>query len=139
MFQVSFVQTIRLTQSDIGEVSNSILWGFSIFPPFALYRGLVYLGVEVARKGPGYSMSNLDESVVNLAAVYGFLIVEWFVMMGLWMYCQQVIPSGWGVKKHPLFFLGFGKTPVLDKYVTDTRTKLTLSVANLKLIHQRRM
>ena len=83
-------------------------------------------------------MSNLDESVVNLAAVYGFLIVEWFVMMGLWMYCQQVIPSGWGVKKHPLFFLGFGKTPVQDKYVT-TQTKLTLTAVNLKSMHLRRM
>jgi hypothetical protein len=54
-------------------------------------------------------MSTLDTDVVNLAEVYGFLIVEWFVLMGLWVYLEQVVPSGWGVKKHPLFFLGYGK------------------------------
>ncbi len=52
-------------------------------------------------------MSNIDTSVVNLAEVYGFLIIQWLIMMLLWAYLEQVVPSGWGVKKHPLFFLKY--------------------------------
>jgi len=100
--------------SDIYGVPDATLFGLSIVPPFALYRGLVYLASEVSWEGPGYKMDNLTIGVVNLGAVYGFLIVEWFIMMGLWMYLQQVVPSGWGVKKHPLFFLGFGKRAFVD-------------------------
>jgi len=100
--------------SDIGGVSSSTLFGISIVPPFALYRGLVYLAAEVAWEGPGYTMSSITNSAVNLGAVYGFLIVEWIVMMLFWVYLQQVVPSGWGVKKHPLFFLGFGKRSLND-------------------------
>ena len=96
-------------------MTSAQLFGFSIVPPFALYRALTYLAAEVAWEGPGYSMSTLDTPVVNIAACYGFLIVEWFIMMILWVYLQQVVPSGWGVKKHPLFFLGFGKHVLVDE------------------------
>lgn len=62
--------------------------------------------------------------VVNIVEVYGFLIVEWFVLMLLWAYLEQVVPSGWGVKKHPLFFLGYGKhttsAELIDESVDST-------------------
>jgi hypothetical protein len=29
--------------------------------------------------------------------------------MLFWMYLEQVIPTTYGISKHPLFFLGFGK------------------------------
>jgi ABC-type multidrug transport system ATPase subunit len=51
-------------------------------------------------------LDNLDDPLVNLAAVYGWFFFHWVVLMGLWWYLDQVLPSAWGVKKHPLFFLG---------------------------------
>jgi ABC-type multidrug transport system ATPase subunit len=68
----------------------------------------------VSYNGPGYSLSDLNNNVVNLVDVYGFLIVEWIVMLLLWWYLEQVIPSGIGIKKHPLFFLGFKKEKDID-------------------------
>lgn len=90
----------------VSAVKRSLL---SCVPFFALYRGLVYLTAEVSWSGPGYSISSMNLDVVNIGEVYGFLIVEWCVLMILWLYLEQVVPSGWGVKKHPLFFLGYGK------------------------------
>lgn len=72
-------------------------------------RGLLYLSAEVSWKGPGYKLDTLSESIVNIGEVYLFLFVEWFILMALWWYLEHVVPSGWGVKKHPLWFLGFGK------------------------------
>jgi len=107
----------------IDEVTPSDRFAISIVPPFALYRGLVYLADEVAFYGPGYSMSDLNDELVNMTSVYGFLVVEWLIMMLVWIYLQQVVPSGTGVKRHPLFFLGFKKA-VSGEYmneVTDQR------------------
>lgn len=58
-------------------------------------------------------MSNIDDPVVNLTSVYGFLAVQWVILLVLWWYLEQVVPSEWGVAKHPLFFLkwfGIGKS-----------------------------
>ena len=37
--------------------------------------------------------------------VYGFLIVEWIVLLLFAIYFEMVIPNGIGIKQHPLFFL----------------------------------
>ncbi len=57
-------------------------------------------------------MSDLHNPVVNMQDLYFFLIVEWFIIFLTWVYLVQVVPSSWGVKKHPLFFLGYGKEAI---------------------------
>eukprot|EP01117_Protostelium_nocturnum_P005730 TRINITY_DN2068_c0_g1_i1.p1 TRINITY_DN2068_c0_g1~~TRINITY_DN2068_c0_g1_i1.p1 ORF type:complete len:1746 (+),score=587.77 TRINITY_DN2068_c0_g1_i1:107-5344(+) len=101
-----------LVNNIIGVVttaSSATVFGMSVVPPFALFRGQYYLSLMVRNGNTGIRMSNVNQPYVNLAAVYGFLAVEWLIMMILWAYLHQVIPSGWGVRKHPLWFLGFGK------------------------------
>eukprot|EP01118_Nematostelium_gracile_P008164 TRINITY_DN2698_c0_g1_i3.p1 TRINITY_DN2698_c0_g1~~TRINITY_DN2698_c0_g1_i3.p1 ORF type:complete len:600 (+),score=136.61 TRINITY_DN2698_c0_g1_i3:37-1800(+) len=95
--------------ANITTVDSKVRSAISIFPSFALYRGLVYLGAMVSWNGPGYTNSDLTDPAVNLGEIYGWFVGQWFVLMGLWWYLERVVPSGWGVKKHPLFFLGFGK------------------------------
>jgi hypothetical protein len=100
--------------------SRGVVFGVSLIPSFALYRGLMYLTSQgskwhpggtstlinlrylVTYEGPGYRLSNLDHSPVNLAEVYYFLIVEWVVLMIVWAYLEQIYPSEWGVHKHPV-------------------------------------
>lgn len=88
----------------------------SIIPPFNLYRGLTYIAAEVSWNGLGYKLDTLGVSVVNMGTVYLFFLGHWFVLMILWWYLEQVVPSSWGVKKHPLFMFGFGKHKnIVDK------------------------
>eukprot|EP01117_Protostelium_nocturnum_P005789 TRINITY_DN2086_c0_g1_i1.p1 TRINITY_DN2086_c0_g1~~TRINITY_DN2086_c0_g1_i1.p1 ORF type:complete len:977 (-),score=310.06 TRINITY_DN2086_c0_g1_i1:119-3049(-) len=93
----------------VTTVSSATVFGISVIPPFALFRGQYYLALMVQNGNTGYKVENLNLPYISLTAVYGFLAVEWLVMMLLWAYLHQVVPSGWGVPKHPLFFLGFGK------------------------------
>jgi hypothetical protein len=60
----------------------------------------------VADEGTGLRFSDLPDSDVYMDTVYIYLIVEWVVIMTLAVYLEQVLPSRFGVKKHPLFFLG---------------------------------
>ena len=79
-----------------------------------------------------YRMKSLDNSLVNLQEVYIYLIVEWFIMMILWIYLEQVVPSTWGVKKHPLFFLGYGKHKNSQKIPENSQENLPDDVLNEK-------
>jgi len=56
-------------------------------------------------------------SDTDLAAVYGFIIVEWFIMMILGLYLDKVWPSKYGVRKHPLYPLAWiKKIPPLNRW-----------------------
>ncbi|PRP80817.1 ABC transporter A family member 2 isoform 2 [Planoprotostelium fungivorum] len=97
-----------LIQTSLGNVStvpSSLSNGISVIPPFALYRGLHYLSVMVQYGNTGYKMSDINRPEVNLGTVYAFLVGQWVILMVLWLYLQQVVPSVWGVAKHPLWFL----------------------------------
>eukprot|EP01114_Cavostelium_apophysatum_P009754 TRINITY_DN2300_c0_g1_i1.p1 TRINITY_DN2300_c0_g1~~TRINITY_DN2300_c0_g1_i1.p1 ORF type:complete len:1800 (+),score=493.64 TRINITY_DN2300_c0_g1_i1:225-5624(+) len=104
---------------DYENVQQSMALGLSVIPPFCLYRGLMYLSSEVSWNGPGFRMSGLANEPVNIASCYGFLVWEWFAIMLAWWYLEQVLPSGWGIKKHPLFFLGFKKHHAKDDLIND--------------------
>jgi len=87
------------------DTSDTILSLISLFPPFALYRGLAYLSMETSFQGPGIKMSDVSDPELNMGAVWGFLIGEWaFFLIASW-YTEQVVPSGYGIKREPLFFL----------------------------------
>ncbi|KAL6073551.1 ABC transporter, ATPbinding domain containing protein [Balamuthia mandrillaris] len=111
--------------SDI-DTPGATLFGLSIVPPFALYRGLVYLGNEVAFNGPGMKLDDIANEDLNMLAVYGHLIVEWFIMLIMAYYLENVFPSGQGVKRHPLFFLAWlKKVPPFSKWFPAEETDYT--------------
>jgi ATP-binding cassette subfamily A (ABC1) protein 3 len=68
-------------------------------------------GVSVDYEGPGFRWENIGDPVLNISEVYIMLAVEWLIIMILWAYLEQVVPTQWGVAKHPLFFLGFSREP----------------------------
>ncbi len=43
-----------------------IIFGISVVPSFALYRGLAYLGLEVSFQGPGLKTSDISNDVIVL-------------------------------------------------------------------------
>ena len=87
------------------DTDQSLLALISLFPPFALYRGLAYLSMETSFQGPGIKMGDVSDSQLNMSAVWGFMIAEWaFFLLAAW-YTEQVLPSGYGIKRNPLFFL----------------------------------
>jgi ABC-type multidrug transport system ATPase subunit len=92
------------------NTSQATLFGISVVPSFALYRGLVYLSMEVENQGPGLKTSESFSGNLDLGPVYIYLAVEWAILMLLTYYLEQVLPGGYGVKRHPLFFLGWTKT-----------------------------
>jgi hypothetical protein len=72
-------------------------------------RGLYELGqyafLGTYKDSPGMNWSNFRDKDNGMTAVFVILIVEWFVFMGLAFYLEQVLSSGNGIRKHPLFFL----------------------------------
>jgi hypothetical protein len=76
----------------------------SIIPSFAFFRGLTMLGNAVQFGGSGMTFAEVTHPDYRLHEVYGFLVVQWAVLLVLGLYFDNVLPIGPGVKKHPLFF-----------------------------------
>ncbi|GAM24437.1 hypothetical protein SAMD00019534_076120 [Acytostelium subglobosum LB1] len=77
----------------------------SIFPPFVLYRGLLVLARAVAYDGPGVKIATLNDPGIEMGNIYAFMVVETIIFLVLALYLEEVLPSDYGVKRHPLFFL----------------------------------
>eukprot|EP01129_Flabellula_baltica_P012243 TRINITY_DN54_c1_g1_i1.p1 TRINITY_DN54_c1_g1~~TRINITY_DN54_c1_g1_i1.p1 ORF type:complete len:873 (+),score=187.37 TRINITY_DN54_c1_g1_i1:72-2690(+) len=76
---------------------------FCIYPPFALYRGLIGLSNGVVFGGTGMRFSEISGKYYELDQVYLFLVIEWAVLLLLAIYLELVLKIGPGVKLHPLF------------------------------------
>ncbi|KAF3781959.1 hypothetical protein EJ110_NYTH21079 [Nymphaea thermarum] len=80
-----------------------------LIPAFSLYRGLYelgqysFIGQYMATKGMQWE--DLNRSGNGMKAVLVIMIVEWFILLPVAYYLDQVVSAGSGVKKHPLFFL----------------------------------
>lgn len=57
----------------------------------------------MAFNGAGLKWDRMSEK--GMAEVWAFLNAEWFVLMGLAIYLEATLKTGYGVKRHPLFFL----------------------------------
>jgi ABC-type multidrug transport system ATPase subunit len=82
---------------------DATLFGISIIPPLAFFRGLTLINNEVAWKGEGMTLSEIGSS--GLGYIYLFLAIEWLVCITFAIYFELVLPIGPGAKKDPLFFL----------------------------------
>lgn len=83
---------------------------FDLIPGFGLYSALYIIAQYAFRAAysntQGITWSNLTEPNNNLVAVMIIFAVEAVVFMVIAWYLEQVLPSGIGVPKHPLFFFG---------------------------------
>ncbi|KAF3783031.1 ABC transporter A family member 7, partial [Nymphaea thermarum] len=80
-----------------------------IHPAFSLFRGLYELG-QYAFIGEymgttGMDWKNLSDSGNGLKAALIIMTIEWFICLPLAYYFDQVLSTGSGVQKNPLFFL----------------------------------
>lgn len=80
-----------------------------IVPAFSLYRGLYIMGnyafIAAYSGSGGLSFSEFNSDGNGLAVVFIILLVEAVLFLGLAWFLEQVLPSGTGVRRHPLFFL----------------------------------
>ncbi|XAR50077.1 Quaternary-amine-transporting ATPase [Bertholletia excelsa] len=80
-----------------------------LYPGFSLYRGL-YEFAQYASTGynmgtDGMRWSNLSDSGNGMKEVLIIMFVEWLVVLFIAYYIDQVVASGSGVGRSPLFFL----------------------------------
>lgn len=85
-----------------------------LYPGFSLFRGLYefsqasFMGNFLGTRGMRWG--DLSDSVNGMREVLIIMVVEWFVVLFIAYYIDQVMSSGSG--KSPLFFLrNFGKKP----------------------------
>ncbi|RZC79896.1 hypothetical protein C5167_042471 [Papaver somniferum] len=97
-------------------------------PAFSLYRGLYefqdysqrtsYVGHLVK-----LSWKDVNDGENGMREVFLLMIVEWFVMLIIAYYLDQVVSAGSGVRKHPLFFLKKSKKPPASCQQPTTQTQ----------------
>ncbi|KYR02910.1 ABC transporter A family protein [Tieghemostelium lacteum] len=90
---------------DSPSTPDSSLFAISIVPPFVLFRALYIFRREVTFDGVGVKISTMSDSRNEIDEIIGFMIVEAIIFMVLALYLEEVLPSDYGVKRHPLFFL----------------------------------
>jgi len=84
----------------------------TIFPVWNFYRGLSefkeYASLASITNNPGMTWSDISSDPRSgMGAVLIILTIEWPIFLLVTLYLDQVIDSGHGVPKHPLFFLSF--------------------------------
>jgi len=94
------------------SVSDDFKNFITLFPVWNFYRGWneyrEYAGIAARFGIPGMSWSDMANDPRNgFGAVLTALALEWPFFLILALYLDQIIDSGSGVPKHPLFFLGF--------------------------------
>ena len=88
------------------DTSELVIFVFSIFPPFTLYRGLSALGVGVSFERTGLTWDIINENYVRMGEVWLYMVLLTIIFLLLAVYLESVLPAGYGVKKHPLFCCG---------------------------------
>uniref|UniRef100_A0A803M189 ABC transporter domain-containing protein n=1 Tax=Chenopodium quinoa TaxID=63459 RepID=A0A803M189_CHEQI len=91
------------------DFSSKTIVLVEMFPGFALYRGVYEFQkyASFARSGAGVGMQwkNLNDPGNGLKTAMAIMMVEWKVMLLLAYYLDQVVSTGSGRTKSPLYFL----------------------------------
>lgn len=99
---------------------------FELVPGFGLYAGLWEISQYAFRAAyqgsEGMTWSKLGDPNNQVPIVMIIFAVEWIVFMAAAWYLEQVIPTGIGIPRHPLFFLGKNY-----KYSSSSSKKKALS------------
>ncbi|GMH31525.1 hypothetical protein Nepgr_033368 [Nepenthes gracilis] len=92
------------------------IFAMELFPFFSLFRGLYEFEQYAIRANKvgaeGMRWKDLTDSMNGMREVIIIMIIECLAVIFIAYYVDQVVSSGSGVRKSPLFFLGkFGKKP----------------------------
>ena len=85
------------------------IFALQLIPMIGLYRGqyefgsYAFIGAYTGTKGMGWK--NLSDEENGIGEVMIVFVVEWCVFMIFALYFEQVLDTGVGIPKHPLFFL----------------------------------
>ncbi|GKA22310.1 ABC transporter A family member 7-like protein [Tanacetum coccineum] len=102
-------------QSFLQDKSFSRVWiiVMELYPGFSLYAGLYefsqYAFYGTYSGAVGMQWGDLSDSNNNMAHVLIIMVVEWFVVFFITYHIDQVVTSGTGVRKSPLFFMEWFK------------------------------
>eukprot|EP00727_Mastigamoeba_balamuthi_P010040 m51a1_g5659 hypothetical protein (868) ;mRNA; f:894559-897621 len=113
---ISFIWNQAAWPVDDGKQS---FWLVLLYPPWAVYRSWTVIGIKCGQ------MLCPTSFTTELTTIVCVLWVSVPVMLILAVYLDQVLPSEWGVRRHPLFFLSsLGK---LCRKKTAESKKVTVS------------
>ncbi|KAG9129489.1 hypothetical protein Leryth_013082 [Lithospermum erythrorhizon] len=102
---------LTLVTAMITQQQTPAKWIFflDLNPWFSFFHGLMVLkefGEAAMKQGTqGMTLYNFTQSNSGVRGVCTIMLVEWLIFLILAVYLDQVVPSGSGVKKPPLFFL----------------------------------
>jgi ABC-type multidrug transport system ATPase subunit len=115
-------------QLSSSETTSGGTWfAVMLVPSFAFFRSIYYAGA-FNTGGKGVTLGSEIFQTVDIGMCsgdgpfcksYGFLVVEWIILMVLGLYFEQVIPGASGVRRHPLFFLGMDRRAKADLTISD--------------------
>lgn len=101
-----------------------------LVPAFAAYRGLWELGEYGFRasysNSDGITWAKFDEDNNHMGYILIVLLLEWPFFMFLAWYLEQILVTGSGVARHPLFFLEYFRKPIKKGVRRSTNEGLEL-------------
>ncbi|KAF2074956.1 hypothetical protein CYY_003741 [Polysphondylium violaceum] len=75
-----------------------------LIPHVAYHRAISYISLEYVGNSPGLTWEKIFQHE-EMPTLYGLLFGEFLIFAILHLYLEAVVPSAYGVKEHPLFFL----------------------------------
>ncbi|XP_010689557.2 ABC transporter A family member 7 [Beta vulgaris subsp. vulgaris] len=99
-----------LFQNFVQDTSFPRGWiiAMELYPGFSLYRGLYELGqysfLGDSMGTHGMRWENLGDGMNGMKEIMIIMFVEWLIVLPIAFYVDQVVSSGSGVKRNPLFF-----------------------------------
>lgn len=89
-------------------ISGGWIIAMELYPGFSLYRGLYELGqysfLGDSMGTHGMRWENLGDGMNGMKEIMIIMFVEWLIVLPIAFYVDQVVSSGSGVKRNPLFF-----------------------------------
>lgn len=102
------------------------------YPGFSLYRGL-YEFSQYASRGNGIKWQDISDS--GMGEVFCIMSIEWFLVLIVALYIDQVFTSG----KHPLFFFKKSSSPSLPRRPSVQRQdsrKVSIDMEKVDVTHE---
>jgi len=76
----------------------------ALIPHVAFHRAVSYISLAYVGNSPGLTWERIFQHE-EMPTLYGLLFGEFLIFSLLHLYLEAVLPSAYGVKEHPLFFL----------------------------------
>jgi len=112
-----------LAELGADSTSSSLKFGTSFGPSTSIFYSIRQIfDLEVAEVGLTSDTIDLEISGYKMSFHYGMMAIVFFTFMILYVYLDQVMPSEFGVRKHPLFCL-MRKNKNQGRQISDSEVK----------------